>query len=82
MAMLRTIAATGVSSLDTVTYSASCLAAAAARFITVSPFAATVSVEPVDRANAPEASAPHTLTVSEVALADGFATTSCWVMPA
>ena len=81
MAMVRTTAATGVSTLDTVTYKASCPEAAAARFSTDSLPAPTVNVEPVDNAKAPDLSDPQTLMFTDVALADGLATTSCWVMP-
>ena len=43
--------------------------------------APTVNVEPVDNARAPALSDPQTLMFTDVALAEGLATTSCWVMP-
>ena len=58
METVRTIAATGVSVPVTVAYSASWPEAAAERFSTVSLPEATVSVDPVESASAPDLSEP------------------------
>ena len=81
METVRTIAATGVSVPVTVAYSASWPEAAAERFSTVSLPEATVSVDPVESASAPDLSEPQILMVTDVSLAEGLATTSCCVKP-